>query len=204
MAARPRYFKTPKDFRAWLEMNHATATELLVGFYKKDSGKPSITWPESVDEALAFGWIDGVRKSLGAEVYTIRFTPRKPASIWSAVNVKRVAELTAQGRMAPAGLAAFARRDEKRSAIYSYERQTATLDGDSLKIFRAEKEAWAFFNAQAPYYVRVATYWIVSAKKPETRARRLVKLIEHSRQRQRIPEFTGPGPARQPGAEQDS
>ena len=139
---KPTFFKTPAAFRAWLQKHHAVERELLVGFCKRGSGKPSITWPESVDEALAFGWIDGVRRRVDDEVYTIRFTPRKPTSTWSAVNIKRVGELTAAGRMAPAGLAAFEKRDEKRSAIYSYERETATFDAASLKEFRSDKKAW--------------------------------------------------------------
>jgi uncharacterized protein YdeI (YjbR/CyaY-like superfamily) len=186
---KPVFFKTPGDFRHWLEKNHAAAKELLVGFYKKDSGKPSMTWPESVDEALAFGWIDGVRRSLGADSYTIRFTPRKQKSIWSAVNIKRVAELTAAGRMTDAGLTAFAASDEKRSAIYSYERATAAFDVAALAAFKADKKAWAFYNDQAPYYVRVSTFWVMSAKKPETRARRLAILIECSRNRKRLPQL---------------
>src|SRR5881628_2506143 len=127
----PHFFATPADFRKWLAKNHASATELLVGFYKKDSGKPSITWPQSVDEALSFGWIDGVRRRIDDEAYTIRFTPRKATSVWSSVNMKRMAGLIAEGRVAPAGLAAFERRDEKRSEVYSYERKHARFDDET-------------------------------------------------------------------------
>ena len=144
----PKFFPTPSAFRAWLEKNHAKADELWVGFHKRDTGKPSITWPESVDEALCFGWIDGIRKSLGPESYMIRFTPRKPRSIWSAVNIKRARELVAQGRMCAAGLKAFEARTDDRSAIYSYEqRKTAELDEASQKLFRKHGAAWEYFQA---------------------------------------------------------
>jgi uncharacterized protein YdeI (YjbR/CyaY-like superfamily) len=179
-APRPTFFRSPAEFRRWLERHHAEAPELWVGFHKKGSGRPSITWPESVDEALCFGWIDGVRYRIDDTSYRIRFTPRKPRSVWSLVNVKRVAELKKLGRMAAAGLAAFAKADPKRSRIYSYERQNATLDAASEKRFRANKNAWAFFKAQAPSYQRLTTYWVVSAKREETRRRRLVALIAGS------------------------
>jgi uncharacterized protein YdeI (YjbR/CyaY-like superfamily) len=179
-APRPTFFRSPAEFRRWLERHHAEAPELWVGFHKKGSGRPSITWPESVDEALCFGWIDGVRYRIDDTSYRIRFTPRKPRSVWSLVNVKRVAELKKLGRMAAAGLAAFAKADPKRSGIYSYERQNAKLDAASEKRFRANKSAWAFFKAQAPSYQRLTTYWVVSAKREETRRRRLVALIAGS------------------------
>ena len=183
----PTFFATAQRFRAWFETHHATASELWVGFYKKGSGRPSITWPESVDEALCVGWIDGVRKTIDDERYMIRFTPRKAKSTWSAVNVKRVAELTAQGRMRQAGLDAFARRDDARTAIYSYEqRRNAALAPAEERALRANKKAWAFFEAQAPWYRRTATYWITSAKRPETRARRLATLIADSAKGERI------------------
>lgn len=178
---KPKYFKTPTDFRSWLEKNHATKQELLVGFYKVGSGKPSITWPQSVDEALCFGWIDGIRRSVGADSYSIRFTPRKPASIWSEVNTKRVGELKAEGRMAPAGLAAFERRDAERSVIYSYERKHATLAPEFVKRMEADKKAWAYYAAQPPHYHRTTGHWIMSAKRKETRERRFATLIECSR-----------------------
>jgi uncharacterized protein YdeI (YjbR/CyaY-like superfamily) len=179
-APRPTFFRSPAEFRRWLQRHHAEAPELGVGFHKKGSGRPSITWPESVDEALCFGWIDGVRYRIDDTSYRIRFTPRKPRSVWSLVNVKRVAELKKLGRMAAAGLAAFAKADPKRSGMYSYERQNATLDAASEKRFRANKNAWAFFKAQAPSYQRLTTYWVVSAKREETRRRRLVALIAGS------------------------
>lgn len=184
---KPTFFKTPDHFRAWLEQHHANRSELLVGFYKVGSGKRSITWPESVDEALAFGWIDGIRRGIDAVSYSIRFTPRKPTSIWSAVNIKRVAELTAAGRMSAAGLAAFARRDAKRSAIYSYERANAAFDEAALAAIHADATAWAHYQREPPYYRHLVAHWVTSAKKPETRARRLQTLIDCCRRGQRIP-----------------
>jgi uncharacterized protein YdeI (YjbR/CyaY-like superfamily) len=188
----PRYFKAPKEFRAWLERNHRTESVLVVGFFKVSTGKPSITWPQSVDEALSFGWIDGVRRSLGDEAYTIRFTPRKSTSIWSAVNIKRIGELIAEGRVAQAGLDAFAKRDEKKSAIYSYERAYAQLDAPSLAMFMADVKAWAFYESQPPFYRRLTAHWIGSAKRLETRARRLEELIACSRNGERIPALAPP------------
>ena len=186
----PTFFATPAAFRRWLERNHEKADELLVGFWKKDSGKPSITWPESVDEALSFGWIAGVRRRIDDESYSIRFTPRRRGSIWSAVNIKRATELTALGRMAPAGLRAFAARDEKKSAIYSYENRPRELAPEYEKRFRANKEAWEYWTAQPPGYRRVVTYWVMEAKKEETRARRLAQLIDDSAHRRRIARYT--------------
>ncbi len=177
----PTFFSTPAGFRDWLERNHADRRELLVGFYKKGSGRPGITWPQSVDEALCFGWIDGVRRSLGEEAYTIRFTPRQARSIWSAVNVKRARELIEEGRMTPAGVAAFEARADDRTATYSYEqRRAAALDGDQEQRFRAAPEAWEWFQARPPSYRRAAIHWVTSAKRPETRERRLQALIEDS------------------------
>lgn len=177
----PTFFATPEDFRAWLETHHETSRELLVGFYKKGTGKPSITWPESVDEALCFGWIDGIRRSLDAERYTIRFTPRKARSTWSAVNIGRVAELTARGRMHPAGLRAFAARVEEKSGIYSYENQdSAALDPAAEAHFRANIAAWDYFQARPASYRRAAIWWVISARQEATRAKRLATLIEDS------------------------
>lgn len=177
----PTFFATPEEFRAWFAANAAASTELLVGFYKKGSGLPSITWPEAVDEALCVGWIDGVRRSRDETSYTIRFTPRKPRSIWSTVNIARVAALTAEGRMRPAGLAAFEARAAERSAIYSYEQQDdPALTPEEEAAFRAEPGAWDFFHTQRPSYRRPALWWIVSAKRPETRTRRLATLIADS------------------------
>jgi len=184
---KPKYFATPAAFRAWLEAHHATSTELLVGFYKRGSRKPSITWAESVDEALCFGWIDGVRRSVDDDRYTIRFTPRKARSTWSAVNIKRVAELTKLGRMQPAGMEAFARREEKKSQIYSYEqRNDAAFDDEFERTFRANRRAWEFFQAQPPWYRRTATHWVITAKKEETRRKRLATLIADSANGNRI------------------
>jgi uncharacterized protein YdeI (YjbR/CyaY-like superfamily) len=177
----PTFFATPEDFRAWLEKHHEREQELLVGFYKKGSGLPSITWPESVDEALCFGWIDGVRRSRDEDSYTIRFTPRKPGSNWSAVNVARVEELTRQGRMRPAGLAAFEKRSEAKTGIYAYEqKEGAALEKAEEKQLRANKAAWEFFQSQPAWYKRTAIWRVVSAKKEETRRKRLAKLIEES------------------------
>src|SRR5437879_5474253 len=151
---KPTFFKTQSDFRKWLEKNHDDATEILVGFYKLGSGKPSMTWPESVDEALCFGWIDGVRRRIDDDSYSIRFTPRKSTSIWSAVNIKKAEELIRSGQMQPAGLAAFEKRTENKSRIYSYENAPAELSPEFEKRFRDNKKAWAFFTAQAPSYQR--------------------------------------------------
>jgi uncharacterized protein YdeI (YjbR/CyaY-like superfamily) len=177
----PTFFATPEDFRAWLAENHERESELLVGFYKVGSGKPSITWPQSVDEALCYGWIDGVRRSLGAEAYTIRFTPRKQKSTWSAVNINRVGELIELGRMQPAGLKAFHAREESNSRIYAYEnRDKAAFDPVLEERFRANEKAWNFFQAQPPGYRKTATFWVASAKQEATRLRRLDQLIADS------------------------
>ena len=175
------FFATPADFRAWLEKNHALHTELSVGFYKRDSGKPSITWPESVDAALCYGWIDGVRNSIDAVSYRIRFTPRKRTSTWSSINVKRVAELTKLGLMHPSGFKAFKARKGDKTGIYAYEqRKTAKLPPAYEKKFRANKRAWAFFRKQPPWYQRTATYRVISAKQEATREKRLAELIRDS------------------------
>ena len=177
----PTFFATPAELRAWLERHHADRRELLVGFYRKASGRPSITWPQSVDEALCFGWIDGIRRSLGEEAYTIRFTPRQARSTWSAVNVRRAGELIAEGRMTSAGLAAFEARSADRTAIYSHEqRRAAVLEPDQEARFRAAAEAWEWFQARPPSYRRAAIHWVTSAKRAETRERRLGALIEDS------------------------
>ncbi len=177
----PTTFERPQDFRTWLEQHHDSASEIWVGYYKKASGKPSMTWPESVDEALCFGWIDGIRKSIDAEAYMIRFTPRRARSIWSAVNIGRVAALTEEGRMRPSGLEAFEARREDRSGIYSYEqRDEAKLDPGYEKRFSAKKEAWAAFEAMPKSYRQAAIRWVMTAKKEETRERRLATLIEDS------------------------
>lgn len=182
----PKFFKTPSAFRKWLAANHSKAKELFVGFYKKDSGKPSLTWPESVDEALCFGWIDGVRKTIDDESYMIRFSPRKPESIWSAVNIRNVKRLTAEKRMQPAGLKVFAARKENRSGIYAYEQRPAELVEPYTSQFKKNKAAWKFFQAQPPYYRKTLTWWIVSAKQEKTRLDRLAKLIDASARGQRL------------------
>jgi uncharacterized protein YdeI (YjbR/CyaY-like superfamily) len=185
-AIKIKYFKSAKDFRRWLEKNHATTPELWVGYYRRASRQPSITWPESVDEALCFGWIDGIRKSVDDVRYTIRFTPRRRESIWSAVNIQRARELTDKGLMKPAGVAAFESRKENRSGIYSYEQRTANLDGSYEKRLKQNKAAWDFFYAQPPSYRKAIGWWVVSAKQEATRLRRLQKLIEESASRKRL------------------
>jgi uncharacterized protein YdeI (YjbR/CyaY-like superfamily) len=182
----PRFFKTPAAFRKWLAANYYKASELWVGFYKKSSGKPSITWPESVAEALCFGWIDGIRKSIDEESYMIRFSPRKPSSIWSAINIKNVQKLIEKNRMQPAGLKAFAARKEYRSGIYSYEQRPAELVEPYLSKLKRNQSAWKFFQAQPPSYRKMMTWFILSAKQEETRLARLRKLIEASAKRERL------------------
>lgn len=191
----PTFFPTPADFRRWLAKHHATATELLVGFYKVGSGKASITWPESVDQALCFGWIDGLRKRIDDESYTIRFTPRKPTSTWSAVNIKRVEELIQLGLMTPAGLKAFEARKANRSGIYSYEQRTAELPPEYEKGLKANRAACTFFQAQPASYRKAAMWWIVSAKQEATRLKRLAQLIDLSAQGQLIPQFRRRSPS---------
>lgn len=186
----PTFFETPAHFRTWLDENHATADFLWLGFYKRGSGRPSITWPESVDEALCYGWIDGVRKSLGAESYMIRFTRRKAGSVWSSVNVNRVQALTDLGRMRPTGLAAFQARKEERSGIYSHEQGDVELPEPYLCLLRENPVVWAFFEKQPASYRKAATWWVVSAKKEETRRKRLDTLVLHSARAERIPQFT--------------
>jgi uncharacterized protein YdeI (YjbR/CyaY-like superfamily) len=176
--------------RKWFERHHASEQELWVGYYKKDSGKPSITWPQSVDGALCFGWIDGIRKSIDDLSYKIRFTPRKPRSIWSAVNIKRAQELLEQRQMQPAGLKAFAAREENRSGIYSYEQRSPELADQYAKKLKKNLAASKFFQAQPPSYRKAANWYVISAKKEETRLKRLDSLIEYSAQGQRIPQFT--------------
>ena len=183
---KPTFFATPAAFRRWLEKNHDTSKELWVGFYKKDSGKPSITWPESVDQALCFGWIDGVRKSVAADSYMIRFTPRKPASIWSTVNTKRAKELRKLGLMHEAGLQAFERRDVKKTQQYSFERDNVEFTAELQKRFQAKRKAWAFFQKQPPGYRKLGTWYVMSAKQDATRLRRLERLIADSEAGRRI------------------
>jgi len=172
------FFATQAAFRAWLKKNHKKETELLVGFYKIGSGKPSITWPQSVDEAICFGWIDGVRRSIDKDSYSIRFTPRRSTSIWSAINIKKVVELSKLGLMAPAGIKAFELRSADRSGIYSHEKDPADLRPDYKKQFKLNTLAWDYFKAQAPSYKKVMIHWIMSAKQEKTRQTRLEKAIQ--------------------------
>jgi uncharacterized protein YdeI (YjbR/CyaY-like superfamily) len=185
-----KFFKTQSDFRKWLVAHHASEAELWVGFYKKDSGKASITWPQAVDEALCFGWIDGIRKGIDDSSYKIRFTPRKHRSTWSAVNIKRVGELTEHGLMQEAGLKAFSARQENRSGIYSYEQRSPQLPPQYAKRLKKNAAAWKFFQAQPPSYRKAVNWWVLSAKQEETRLKRLDQLIDDSANGRRIPQFT--------------
>lgn len=180
------FFPTSQEFRNWLEENHQNKKELLVGFFKVGTKKPSMTWSESVDQALCFGWIDGVRKSIDIESYSIRFTPRKSTSIWSSINIKKIEDLTKAGLMTPQGLKAFELRKEEKSAIYSHEKEPATLDPEFEKQFTANKKAWEFFNNQAPSYKKVMLHWIMSAKQEKTRLSRLEKTIRESELGKRV------------------
>ena len=190
----PRFFATPEEFRAWLEEHHASAPALVVGFHKKSTGRPSMTWTESVREALCFGWIDGIRRSLGDDSYTIRFTPRRPTSVWSDRNVGHIEELIREGRMTPAGLAAYEARKPERTGVYSFERlHAARLEPEQEERFRGAGKAWNFFQAQPPSYRQRAIFWVVSAKRPETQARRLDQLIDDSAAGQRLARLTSPG-----------
>lgn len=181
----PRFFADPAEWRAWLEANHDKQDELSVGFWKRGCGKPSITWPQSVDEALCFGWIDGIRHRIDEEAYRIRFSPRKPGSVWSRVNIKRFAELKAAGRVAPAGQAAFD-AGKARTDHYSYENTLAELEPDEVARFKAEPGAWDYFQACPLSYRRPLLWWVASAKRPQTRERRLGRLIERSGRGERI------------------
>lgn len=182
----PVFFAVQSDFRRWLRENHKKETELLVGFYKVGSHKPSLTWTQSVDEALCFGWIDGVRKSIDKDSYCIRFTPRKPKSIWSAVNILKIEELTEKGLMQPAGIAAFEKREENKSRIYAYEKEPVNLSLEFEKKLKDNEKAWKFFQAQAPSYQKIAINWVMSAKQEATRISRLEKLITNSEAGQKV------------------
>jgi uncharacterized protein YdeI (YjbR/CyaY-like superfamily) len=184
----PTFFPTEAEFRGWLAANHTTAPELLVGFWKKGSGKASIDWPQARDQALCFGWIDGIRKSLGEEAYTIRFTPRRKGSIWSRVNVERYEALTAAGQMTPAGVRAYEENKHK-SGLYSYENEQKELTADEVKLLRRNKAAWTDWEKRPPGYRKVVLHWITSAKREETRAKRLGTLIEVSAKGERIPGY---------------
>ena len=181
----PTFFPTEADFRRWLAAHHGSADDLLVGFWKKGTGKPSIDWPQARDQALCFGWIDGVRKSLGDEAYTIRFTPRRPRSIWSKVNLERFEALKAQGQMTDAGERAL-RESKGPKGIYSYEKPLASFAPAEEKKFRADKTAWTYWEAQPAGYRKLVLNWVTTAKKPETRAKRLATLIDDSAAGRRI------------------
>lgn len=182
----PTFFATQAAFREWLEKHHKEETELLVGFYKVSSGKPSMTWSQSVDQALCFGWIDGVRRSIDIESYSIRFTPRRSSSIWSAINIKKVEELTKAGLMTLEGQKAFDLRTENKSRIYSHEKEPAILNPNYESQFKTNPLAWDFFNAQAPSYKKVMIHWIMTAKQEKTRLSRLEKTIQISEQQKRM------------------
>ncbi len=186
-----KFFRTPPELRKWFEKNHKKAKELWLGYYKTSSGKPSVTWSESVDQALCFGWIDGIRKSLGDESYTIRFTPRKPTSIWSNVNIKKMEELIKSGQMTQAGLDIFEKRKDHKSGIYSFEQKESPpgLTGDLLKKLKANKKAWEWYSKQGAYYRRTAAWWILSAKQEATQAKRLEQLISDSANGMKVPPF---------------
>ena len=188
----PTFFPSPDAWRRWLAKHHDSAAELWVGFHKRATGRPSLTWPESVDQALCYGWIDGVRRRIDDERYAIRFTPRRARSVWSAVNLRRIEELSAAGLVHPAGLAARAGASESRSRIYAYEQRNAQLTPDMARQFRKNAGAWRFFQAEAAWYRRPATWWVVSAKRPETRARRLATLIADSAAGRRIRHLARP------------
>ena len=183
---KPIFFKTTMEFRKWLEKNHATTKELYVGFHKKHTGKPSMTWSQSVDVALCFGWIDGIRKGIDEEKYCSRFTPRKAKSNWSAVNIRKIEELTKLGLMQPAGIAAFSLREEKRSEIYTYERTPHELSPEFSEKFKANKKAWTNFQAMAPWYKKHAIDWVMRAVREDTSLRRLVTLIKDSDEGRKI------------------
>lgn len=182
----PRFFKTPADLRRWFEAHAATERELIVGYYKRETGKPSVTWPESVDQALCFGWIDGIRRKIDEERYTIRFTPRKPGSIWSAINIRRMQALIAAKQVTEAGIKAHEARRENRSGTYSFEQRSVELPAEYARVLKKDKRAFDFFQSQPPSYRKTAMWWVVSAKKEETRLRRLQALIEDSRRGERI------------------
>ncbi len=186
----PIFFDNQEHFREWLAAHHATARELLVGFYKSGSGRPNMTWSKSVDQALCFGWIDGVRTSIDEHRYKIRFTPRKPGSIWSAVNIKKIAELQASGLLQPAGLAIFEQRAEHKSRIYSYENEPATFSEEFLTALKENTEAWRFFQSQAPSYQRAATAWVMGAKQEKTKISRFELLVLDSSQGRKLERYS--------------
>ena len=183
---KPKFFPTQADFRRWLEENHDKETEIIVGYYKVGSGKSGMNWSQSVDEALCFGWIDGVRRSIDAESYCNRFTPRKAKSNWSAVNIAKVAELTEKGLMKPAGIAAFEKREENKSRIYAYENELKRFSDEFEKLFKSNEKAWEFFEKQANWYKKQMINWVMTAKQEATKEKRIVKLITESENGRRI------------------
>ncbi len=185
----PIFFPTQLDFRKWLEKNHNKETEIIVGYYKVDSGKPSLTWSESVDQAICFGWIDGIRRSIDDESYSIRFTPRKPKSIWSAINIKKVEDLTKLGLMKPEGIIAFSKREENKSKIYSHENEPVKFNSKFEKQFKTNKIAWEFFKSQSPSYQKTLTHWVMSAKQEITKSNRLNTLIKDSKAEKKVGQF---------------
>jgi uncharacterized protein YdeI (YjbR/CyaY-like superfamily) len=189
---KPLFFASDGEFRSWLTAHHESAVELWVGFHKRATGRPTLTWTESVRQALCFGWIDGVRKRIDQDTYTIRFSPRKPQSIWSAVNVRHVEELIASGQMRPAGMRAYEARRENKSGIYSYEQRSVDLPPVYAKLLKKHAAARQFFESQPPSYRRMVMWWIVSAKREETRLKRLSILIDHAARGERLPALTSP------------
>lgn len=183
---KPIFFKTPAEFRQWLEENHQHEKEIIVGYYRISSGKPSMIWSDSVDEALCFGWIDGIRRSIDHESYNIRFTPRKKTSIWSTVNIKKMDTLIKQGKMTPAGLEIFQQRKSSNSSIYSYENVSRQLSSELEQLFKSNETAWHFFSTQAPSYQKTMSDWIMSAKQESTRLSRLEKTMAASEEKKRL------------------
>ena len=182
----PVFFTNRLEFRAWLNENHLLDIELWVGYYKVNTGKQSITWSQSVDEAICYGWIDGIRKTINEDSYTIRFTKRRPNSIWSTINIAKVADLLKKGLMQPAGIAAYEKRQESKSSIYSYENESKEFTNDYQEIFKLNLVAWSFFNAQAPSYIKISIHWVMSAKQFTTQKKRLQKLIFACNEKKRL------------------
>jgi uncharacterized protein YdeI (YjbR/CyaY-like superfamily) len=193
-APTPRFFRTAAEFRRWLERHHATEGELWVGFWKKDSARGGMDYGEAVEEALCFGWIDGLVRGRDAESYMQRFTPRKAKSIWSAVNLKKIEELARAGRMAPAGIEAHAKRDPSRTNLYSTENRHVVFSPAFARRLKADKPAWKFFEAQPPGYRRIAAFWVMSAKREETRERRFAQLLAVSAGGARVASIAGIAP----------
>jgi uncharacterized protein YdeI (YjbR/CyaY-like superfamily) len=189
---KPRFFRSAEEFGKWLERQHGDSSELLVGFYNRKSGRGGLTYGEALNHALCFGWIDGIRKNSGEDSYTIRFTPRRPGSAWSEVNIRHVERLIEQGLMHESGLGAFGQRDPEKTKRYSYEERSRGLDEACEATFRSNAEAWAFFEDQPPGYRRTVSWWVMSAKREETRQKRLATLIDESRTGRRLPMLTSP------------